>query len=66
MLLGTTLVIQWRPAIILKGLGLVIASGSTAGTFSGGQLLGLIPNGVLLPLLAALLVISALKVWTHK
>jgi hypothetical protein len=32
----------------------------------GGALLGLVPNGVLLPLLAALLVISAVQVWRRE
>lgn len=43
----------------------VMAAGSIFGTFIGGHLLGLIPTGVLLPLLAALLVVSAVKVWRH-
>jgi uncharacterized membrane protein YfcA len=36
------------------------------GMFVGGLLLGLVPKAVLLPLLAAILVISAVKVWRHK
>ena len=44
----------------------VMAAGSIVGTFIGGQLLGLAPNSILLPLLAALLVISAVKVWRHQ
>jgi uncharacterized membrane protein YfcA len=44
---------------------LVMATGSVVGTFIGGQLLGIIPSGFLLPLLAAILVISAVKVWRH-
>ena len=43
----------------------VMAAGSIVGTFIGGQLLGIIPTAVLLPLLAAILVISAVKVWRH-
>jgi uncharacterized membrane protein YfcA len=42
-----------------------MAAGSIFGTFIGGQLLGLIPNSVLLPLLTALLAFSAVKVWRH-
>ena len=38
--------------------------GAAIGTL-GGRLLGLVPNGVLLPLLALLLVGSAVKVWRH-
>jgi uncharacterized membrane protein YfcA len=43
-----------------------LAAGSIVGTFIGSQLLGLVSNGVLLPLLAALLLISSVKVWRHK
>lgn len=45
---------------------LSMAAGSVAGSFIGGQLLGLVPNSVLLPLLAVVLLLSALKVWRHK
>ncbi|GJD34059.1 sulfite exporter TauE/SafE family protein [Methylobacterium aerolatum] len=44
---------------------LVMAAGSIIGTFIGGQLLGIVPSGVLLPLLAVILVVSAVKVWRH-
>ncbi|MHC2797435.1 putative membrane protein YfcA [Mesorhizobium jarvisii] len=45
---------------------LVIAGGSIVGSFIGGQLLGLVPEQILLPLLAAILVMSAYRVWQHK
>jgi uncharacterized membrane protein YfcA len=45
---------------------LVMVAGAIVGTFLGGMLLGLVPNGVLLPLLAAILLISAFKVWRHE
>jgi len=45
---------------------LVMAAGSIVGSFIGGQLLGRVPSAVLLPLLAAILVASAFKVWQHK
>jgi uncharacterized protein len=45
---------------------LVMAAGSIVGSFIGGRLLGLIPSAVLLPVLALILVLSAVKVWTHK
>lgn len=45
---------------------LVMAAGSIANTFIGGRLLGLVPDGVLLPALAVILLISAWKVWNHK
>ena len=41
----------------------VMALGSLAGAFVGGQLLGIVPGAVLLPLLSAILVVSAIKVW---
>ncbi len=43
-----------------------MAAGSIAGSFVGGRLLGLVPNAVLLPLLAVILVLSAFKVWQHE
>ena len=45
---------------------LVMAAGSIVGSFIGGRLLGLVPTPVLLPLLAVILMLSAVKVWRHK
>lgn len=45
---------------------LVMAAGSIVGSFVGGQLLGLIPSFVLLPVLAVILLVSAVKVWRHS
>lgn len=45
---------------------LAMASGSVVGTFIGGLLLGVVPSTVLLPALAAILLISAVKVWRHE
>ena len=45
---------------------IVMALGSLTGTFVGGQLLGIVPNRFLLPMLAAILMISAIKVWRHR
>lgn len=45
---------------------LVMAAGSIVGTFVGGLLLGIVPNAFLLPALAAILLISAAKVWRHR
>ncbi len=45
---------------------LVMAAGSIFGTFIGGRLLGLVPTPFLLPLLAVILVLSAIKAWLHK
>jgi uncharacterized membrane protein YfcA len=44
---------------------LVMAVGSLFGAFLGGQLVVLVPAGLLLPLLSMILVISAIKVWRH-
>jgi uncharacterized membrane protein YfcA len=44
----------------------MMAAGSIIGSFIGGQLLGLIPSFMLLPLLALILVVSSVKVWRHK
>ena len=35
-------------------------------TFVGARLLGIVPNAVLLPLLAGILLISSIKVWRHR
>ncbi len=45
---------------------LVMAAGSIVGTFLGGLLLGVVPSGILLPLLAAILLVSAIKIWRHS
>lgn len=45
---------------------LVMAAGSIAGAFMGGQLLGWVPSALLLPGLAVILVISSVKVWRHS
>jgi uncharacterized membrane protein YfcA len=49
-----------------KRFMLVMAAGSIAGTFIGGLVLGIVPNTLLLPALAVILVISAIKVWRHN
>jgi len=43
----------------------IMALGSLAGAFFGGQLLGAVPVSVLLPLLAGILILSAVKLWRH-
>jgi uncharacterized membrane protein YfcA len=42
-----------------------MAAGSVLGAFLGGRLLNVVPAGVLLPLLAGVLLVSAVKVWNH-
>lgn len=49
-----------------KAFLLAMAGGSIVGTYIGGQLLGVVPEQILLPLLAAILVISAYKIWRHE
>lgn len=44
---------------------LVMAVGSIVGVFIGGLLLGVVPDAVLLPALAVILLVSAVKVWRH-
>ena len=44
----------------------LMAIGSVTGTVTGGLLLGAVPSVVIVPLLAALLVGSAVKVWSHR
>ena len=43
----------------------VMAAGSICGAWLGARLLGVVPEAVLLPLLAAILVVSAAKLWRH-
>lgn len=44
----------------------VMAAGSISGTILGGFILGVVPDRVLIPALAILLVASSLKVWQHS
>lgn len=44
---------------------LVMAAGSIVGSLVGGLLVGAMPSALLLPVLAAILVFSAAKVWSH-
>lgn len=45
---------------------LVMAAGSVIGAFIGAQLVGVVASSILLPVLALILAISAVKVWSHK
>jgi uncharacterized membrane protein YfcA len=49
-----------------KQFVLIMAAGSIIGSFVGGLLLGWVASTILLPVLAAILVVSAFKVWRHK
>jgi uncharacterized membrane protein YfcA len=42
-----------------------IAAGSILGTFIGALLLGYVPGAILFPVLALILLVSALKLWRH-
>ncbi len=48
-----------------RAFALVMAAGSIVGSFIGGQLLEIAPGALLLPALAAILLVSAVKVWRH-
>jgi len=48
-----------------RDFALAMAAGSLFGAFLGGQLLGIIPADLLMPSLALILAISAIKVWRH-
>lgn len=43
----------------------VKAAGSIIGAFIGGHLLVVVPDGFLLPFVAGLLLLPAVKVWRH-
>lgn len=43
-----------------------MALGSIVGTFIGGQLLGIVPSTFLLPILALILIASAIKIWRRQ
>lgn len=45
---------------------LTMAAGSVVGTLLGGMLLGIAPVALLIPILVALLLASAMKVWSHE
>ena len=69
MLVGFTRYSRDQSFSVLRhhwGFFVVMAAGSILGTFIGGLLLGVVPSAVLLPLLVALLLLSAVKVWRHQ
>ena len=49
-----------------RGFVLAMAARSIVGSFIGAQLLSIVPTRALLPLLALILILSAIKVWRHK
>lgn len=69
MIVGFARYTQDRSFAVLKdsrGFVLAMAAGSIVGSFLGGQLLGIVPAPVLIPLLVVILLISAVKVWRHR
>lgn len=48
-----------------KRFVLIMAAGSIAGSYLGSLLLGWVASSILLPVLAAILIVSAFKVWRH-
>lgn len=48
-----------------KQFVIVMSLGSIVGAILGGLILGVVPNSVLIPALAVLLVLSSIKVWQH-
>ncbi|MFG1478567.1 sulfite exporter TauE/SafE family protein [Xanthobacter sp. V4C-4] len=48
-----------------KGFLALMALGSIAGTFVGSRLLGIVPSAVMMPVLALVLLWSAVKLWRH-
>ena len=69
MLVGFARYSRDRSFVVLSENGrfvLVMAAGSIVGSFIGGRVLSFVPTSVLLPLLAVILVLSAVKVWRHK
>ena len=68
MLVGFTRYSRDRSFAVLgqnRSFVIIMAVGSVIGSFLGGQLLGVVPSAILLPLLAAILVVSSVKVWRH-
>lgn len=69
MLVSFTRYSQDRSFAVLganQGFLSIMAAGSLCGTWLGGRLLGIVPSGLLIPMLVLLLLVSAYKVWHHK
>jgi uncharacterized membrane protein YfcA len=69
MIVGFTRYSRDRSFLVIgrnKAFLFVMAVGSICGTFVGAQLLKIIPASAILPLLAIILIVSAIKVWRHK
>jgi uncharacterized membrane protein YfcA len=69
MLVGFARYSRDRSFAVLLGNGRFVAAmavGSVVGSFIGARLLGIVPGAVLLPLLALILLLSAVKLWRHR
>ena len=69
MIVGFARYSQDQSFSVLRNNGrfvLSMALGSIAGSFIGGQLLTVVPAAVLIPLLVAILLASAIKIWRHS
>jgi uncharacterized membrane protein YfcA len=68
MIVGFARYSQDRSFHVIRAQGgflATMAAGSIVGAFVGGRLLGVVSDAVLLPALAAILLISSVKVWRH-
>ena len=68
MIVGFARYSRDRSFLVLRDqreFALWLATGSVAGAFVGALLLGVAPSAWLVPLLAAILLLSAVKVWRH-
>jgi uncharacterized membrane protein YfcA len=45
---------------------LSMAAGSVAGAYVGARLLAVVPSAALVPVLAVILILAALKIWWHR
>lgn len=69
MVVGLTRYSRDQSFKVLKenhAFAILMTLGSIAGTFIGAQLLGMVPESILIPLLAVTLLISAIKIWRHE
>ena len=69
MIVGFARYSQDQSFSVLRNNGrfvLLMAVGSIVGSVIGGQLLSVIPAAVLIPLLVAILLASAVKIWRHR
>lgn len=69
MLVGFARYSRDRSFVVLSGnpgFVLAMAVGSVVGSFLGARMLGVIPAFILLPMLALILLGSAVKIWHHR